>query len=222
MNMTRYSYYFVKFVSVQPRLRCLVKVVDSLKSDPNGFLLTILPEVLLGLKETNERTRVMSSQLIVKMGFATMKCSDRPSEGIPFNTSQLNTKSHSLSLSSSPRIVCADSITRFLSSVLAGLAGSPHLVSATIVALTRLVHEFHGEWDIVELMFLHMQTLEHKHICTHVYVPTHTPLYTFTHTPMHTHIHPCTHSHTPMYTLTHTPMYTLTHTPMYVHTHIQL
>ena len=51
--------------------------------------------------------------------------------------------------------------------MLAGLAGSPHLVSATIVALTRLVHEFHGEQEIVELVLLHTQIHDHEHM----YVP---------------------------------------------------
>jgi ribosomal RNA-processing protein 12 len=98
------------------RLKCLVAVIDQIKTDPMTFLVSVLPEVLLGLKEANEKTRSMSNELVVKMGFAAMK------------TSQLSSGA---------------SITQFVSTVLAGLAGSPHLMSATVTALTRLVYEFH-------------------------------------------------------------------------------
>ena len=46
----------------------------------------------------------------------------------------------SLSLSLS-----AESVSRYLGLVLAGLAGSAHMVSASVISLSRLLYEFHGE-----------------------------------------------------------------------------
>lgn len=37
-----------------------------------------------------------------------------------------------------------DSIEQYFQLVLAGLAGSVHMISATVMSLTRLVYEFHG------------------------------------------------------------------------------
>ena len=42
----------------------------------------------------------------------------------------------------------ADAATQFLTKMLAGLAGSPHLVSGTVLSLSRLVYEFHGKHRI--------------------------------------------------------------------------
>lgn len=38
----------------------------------------------------------------------------------------------------------SESVTEYLTRVLAGLAGSTHMVAATIISLSRLVYEFHG------------------------------------------------------------------------------
>ena len=38
-----------------------------------------------------------------------------------------------------------DSLCEYMQSIMAGLAGTPHLVAATILALTRLVYEFKGK-----------------------------------------------------------------------------
>lgn len=42
-------------------------------------------------------------------------------------------------------VCCAEAAADFLTKLLAGLAGSPHLVSGTILSLSRLVYEFHGK-----------------------------------------------------------------------------
>ena len=41
-----------------------------------------------------------------------------------------------------------ESVTDYFLLVLAGLAGSPRMVAATIMALARLVYEFHGEEEL--------------------------------------------------------------------------
>ena len=49
------------------------------------------------------------------------------------------TEVFSLSLSIS------ESVSRYLGVVLAGLAGSAHMVSATVISLSHLLFEFHGQ-----------------------------------------------------------------------------
>ena len=40
----------------------------------------------------------------------------------------------------------SESMMKYFSLVLAGLAGSPRMVSCTLLSLSKLVYEFHGEW----------------------------------------------------------------------------
>ena len=44
-----------------------------------------------------------------------------------------------------PSFLSLDSVMDYFKLALAGLAGSTHMVSATITALARLVYEFHGK-----------------------------------------------------------------------------
>lgn len=39
---------------------------------------------------------------------------------------------------------CVESVNQYMKLVLAGLAGSAHMVSATVISLSRLLYEFHG------------------------------------------------------------------------------
>ena len=52
--------------------------------------------------------------------------------------------------------------------VLAGLAGSCHMISATILALARLVYEFYGKCDIVNVC---MSSLKCKRINVSAEIP---------------------------------------------------
>ena len=66
----------------QPRLQCLTAMVDQLSSDQNDFLTAVLPEAVLGMKETNERARCLACDLIVKMGYASHRCSQLSPQGV--------------------------------------------------------------------------------------------------------------------------------------------
>ena len=58
-----------------------------------------------------------------------------------------------------------DSLCEYMQSIMAGLAGTPHLVAATILALTRLVYEFKGKTiKINEHYFFSIQTVCQKFI----------------------------------------------------------
>lgn len=65
----------------QPRLQCLTAVVDQLSSNQNDFLMAVLPEAVLGMKETNERARSLACDLVVKMGYAAHRCSQLSPQG---------------------------------------------------------------------------------------------------------------------------------------------
>lgn len=60
----------------------MIAVVDQLSSDQNEFLLAILPEAVLGMKETNERARSLACDLVVKMGYAAHRCSQLSPQGM--------------------------------------------------------------------------------------------------------------------------------------------
>jgi hypothetical protein len=74
-----------------------------------------VPEAILCTKESNEKCRNLSYQILYALGRHSGRLFD-----------------------SSPE----DSMKMFFNVILAGLAGTPHMVSATIGALARLVYEF--------------------------------------------------------------------------------
>jgi ribosomal RNA-processing protein 12 len=101
--------------SKKPRLRCLLYIIPHLTSEHNDFLMATVPEAILCTKESNEKCRNLSYQILYALGRHSGRLFD-----------------------SSPE----DSMKMFFNVILAGLAGTPHMVSATIGALARLVYEF--------------------------------------------------------------------------------
>ncbi|XP_022106693.1 RRP12-like protein [Acanthaster planci] len=109
-----------------PRLRCIIHIIRALPSKNVDFLETIIPEVILCTKEVNSKTRLVAFDLLVDLGHALI----RWSEG------------------EDTREVC---VRQYIEMLTAGLAGSPHMVSATVQALTRVLFEFR---DVVQGSFL--------------------------------------------------------------------
>jgi ribosomal RNA-processing protein 12 len=102
--------------SKKPRLKCLSHIVHRLKGDQTDFIYSVIPEVILCTKEVNEGTRTEAYSLLVDMANAHDRCCDG---------------SHQ------------DNISQYFQVVLAGLAAtSPHMLSATILSIGRLVYEF--------------------------------------------------------------------------------
>ncbi|KAI8486218.1 pre-rRNA processing protein [Branchiostoma belcheri] len=99
-----------------PRLKCLIHVVKRLPSDREDFLKAILPEVILCTKEVAVRARLAAFTLLVEMGQAWLRCRGSQDR--------------------------KDAMEEFLQLVFAGLGGSNHMMSATVLALTRLMYEF--------------------------------------------------------------------------------
>ena len=78
---------------------------------------------MLCTRELAERARLAAYNLLVEMGHTSMRWGQslHGSEG-------------------------GSSLMDFFELVLAGLAGSPHMVACTILGLTKLLYEFRGEF----------------------------------------------------------------------------
>jgi ribosomal RNA-processing protein 12 len=117
------------------RFRLLAVLTPDFPDESLLWIPQFLPEVLLGIKEVNHKTRTQAYELIVAWG-------RRMSLGGQFAGFDGSVRSASLQ--------------EYLNMVLAGLAGNtPHMISATIMALARIIFEFaatmkaSGENDLV-------------------------------------------------------------------------
>ncbi|KAI9797500.1 MAG: hypothetical protein M1835_000056 [Candelina submexicana] len=111
------------------RLAAIAQVVHFLPQSDLHFIPSILSEVAISTKETNEKARTAAFELLLLMGekmqqggiVVNAKVSHMP-DGAPNATASLE---------------------EYITMVSAGLAGStPHMVSASITALTRLLYHF--------------------------------------------------------------------------------
>lgn len=101
--------------SKAPRLRCLVNIFHMLENRQDDFLLAVVPEAILCTKEVAERARSAAYSLLVEMGNAALRWAGNNDTGI---------------------------LEEYFKMVMAGFAGSPHMISATLLALTRIMYEF--------------------------------------------------------------------------------
>lgn len=104
--------------SKAPRLRCLKHIYENLKEENENFLTATLPEAILCTKEIGVKARTAAFELVVAMSEAYIKWNADVEE--------------------------KESLGDFVNKVLAGLAGSTHMISATLLALTRLVYHYKG------------------------------------------------------------------------------
>eukprot|EP00118_Oscarella_pearsei_P000870 m.6009 g.6009 ORF g.6009 m.6009 type:complete len:1265 (+) comp14703_c0_seq2:70-3864(+) len=119
--------------SKKMRMKCLSHLASKFTESQAEFVAVILPEVILCTKEVNEDTRASAYQLLVD--FANMLSPDGGSDAK------------------------RDAVTNYFHMVLAGLAASsPHMLSATILALGRLVYEFRDvlSHDLIEKLLASM------------------------------------------------------------------
>lgn len=116
------------------RLQALSRIVLILPSDHLYFIPSILSETVLCTKDINEKTREAAFSLLVQMG-NTMK------------------KGGIIDHSKVPGMEAAEgaapaqaSLEEYFTMVSAGLAGStPHMISATVTALSRILFEFRND-----------------------------------------------------------------------------
>jgi ribosomal RNA-processing protein 12 len=117
--------------SKEARLRCIALVIDSLPmSSTFAFITSILGEVIVSTKELNEKTRYCAYNLLVTIG-NKMKQNEPSSRDDDHEMMKYDA-----------------SVTQFFKIILAGLAGAtPYMVSGTVLAMTRVLYEFHGELE---------------------------------------------------------------------------
>ncbi|KXT01496.1 hypothetical protein AC578_4534 [Pseudocercospora eumusae] len=113
------------------RLASIAEIIPGMPKSDLSFIFSILSEVVISCKEVNEKARTAAFDLLVLMA-------DKMAEGGTIIQSKVP---HMPADAPS-----ADaSLEEFFTMVSAGLAAtSPHMISAAITALTRLLYEFHG------------------------------------------------------------------------------
>ncbi|KAI9875407.1 MAG: hypothetical protein M1830_008520 [Pleopsidium flavum] len=111
------------------RLAAISQIVSSLPQTSLHFIPSILSEVVISAKEVNDKARTSAFNLLVLMG-------EKMAEGGTIVNSKVAHMPDD-----APDVQA--SLEEFLTMVSAGLAGStPHMVSASITALTRILYEF--------------------------------------------------------------------------------
>lgn len=111
------------------RLAAIAVVVEHLPSQELHFIPSILSEVVISAKEANEKARTAAFDLLVLMGKRMSQGGEIYQSKIPHMEADASTVTASLE--------------EFFTMVSAGLVGStPHMISASITALTRILYEF--------------------------------------------------------------------------------
>ena len=109
----------------------LSTLVPLLPADALHHVPSLIPEAVLGTKESNERTREAAYELLVGMG-------NKMAAGGVIHRNLIKGMEDAVE-DDTPATA-----EEFVTMVSAGLAGSsPHMISATITSLSRLIFEFH-------------------------------------------------------------------------------
>ncbi|GAC75827.1 uncharacterized conserved protein [Moesziomyces antarcticus T-34] len=126
------------------RVLLLATLVPNIPSDELHHLPSIIPEAVLATKEVNALTRQNAYELLVQMGYK-MEQGGSINRGLVEGhgaAAGADEEAEDESEMADAGVVSA-SISEYLTMVAAGLAGTtPHMISATITALSRLVYEF--------------------------------------------------------------------------------
>ncbi|KAK0705026.1 NUC173 domain-containing protein [Lasiosphaeris hirsuta] len=113
------------------RLVAIASLMPFIPSTALHFIPAVLSEVVINCKEQNEKARTAAFDLLVMMGQKLAA-----SEGALIDNSKV------ANMSADAPVVPA-SLEEYFTMVSAGLAGStPHMISASITALTRILYEF--------------------------------------------------------------------------------
>ncbi|XP_067007465.2 RRP12-like protein [Anabrus simplex] len=110
-----------------PRLRCLIHILRRLQHCDMSLLQQIVPEAVICCKDINERCRTAAYSLLIQIGEGMQKWLDKPTDDI---------------------------IKSYLGLLMAGLAGSPTLASATLLAIAKITHQFRESMPVDLLTLL--------------------------------------------------------------------
>ena len=132
------------------RLLALSQVIECLPQTDLHFIVSVLSEVVISAKETNEKAREAAFDLLVAMG-----------EKMAQGGTVLQNKVPNMPEDAPP---VEASLEEYFTMVSAGLAAStPHMVSASITAVTRILYEFHSRistdttQNLLEVMDIFLQ-----------------------------------------------------------------
>ncbi|KAI1376108.1 NUC173-domain-containing protein [Hypoxylon crocopeplum] len=113
------------------RLAAITALIPFIPDTSLHFVPSVLSEVVICCKENNEKARTSAFELLVLMGHKLEDAKGKPID---------NSKVPHMPKDAAP---VASSIEEYFTMVSAGLAGStPHMISASITALTRILYEF--------------------------------------------------------------------------------
>ncbi|XP_041066217.1 RRP12-like protein [Carcharodon carcharias] len=107
----------------RPRLKCLIHIVKQLSVEHQEFIVALLPEVIICMKEVSIGARRNGYTLLVEIGQAFLRFYEDTREAV----------------------------SQYLALIYAGLTGSVTMISCTVLALTRLVFEFKDKMDMVSI-----------------------------------------------------------------------
>ncbi|KAK8198670.1 pre-rRNA processing protein [Zalaria obscura] len=129
------------------RLAAITQIIPALPAEDLHFIPSILSEVVISAKEVNEKARMAAFDLLVLMG-----------EKMSAGGTVVNAKVSHMP-EDAPTVEA--SLEEYFTMVSAGLAGStPHMISASITALSRLLYQFRAQLkeetvvDLVQTMDL--------------------------------------------------------------------
>ncbi|MCJ1433130.1 hypothetical protein MMC27_002489 [Xylographa pallens] len=137
--------------SRRDRLAAIAVVISYLPSTSLHFIPSVLSEVVISAKEVNEKARTAAFDLLVLMGKKMAEGGSIAQSQIPHMPADAPNAEATLE--------------EFFTMVSAGLAGStPHMISASITALSRILYEFRAELpeqvleDLVSTMAIFLES----------------------------------------------------------------
>ncbi|KAH8708577.1 ribosomal RNA-processing protein 12 [Phaeosphaeriaceae sp. PMI808] len=114
------------------RLHAILQVIQSLPQSDLYFIPSVLSEVVISAKETNEKAREAAYNLLVAMGEKMAEGGKVVQAKVPNMPADAPTVDASLE--------------EYFTMVSAGLAATtPHMISASITAVTRILYQFHSK-----------------------------------------------------------------------------
>lgn len=132
------------------RLLAMSQIIEYLPQSDLHFIPSVLSEVVISAKETNEKAREAAYNLLVAMG-------EKMAEGGQVEQTKVPNMPED-----APTVEA--SLEEYFTMVSAGLAAStPHMISASITAVTRILYQFHDRisnetvTNLLELMDIFLQ-----------------------------------------------------------------
>ncbi|KAJ8514385.1 hypothetical protein ONZ45_g8057 [Pleurotus djamor] len=114
------------------RFHLLSALVDGIQSTSLHLIPSFIPEAVLGTKEPSEKAREAAFDLIVRMG-------NKMNQGGIVKLAMVD----GMDVEDDSDNVVKASVEEYMTMIAGGLAGStPHMISATITAISRLLFEF--------------------------------------------------------------------------------